>query len=173
MTSDQLYIVTTSALSAGFDYTHVRLVIHINKPDSLVDFAQKSERTERDEKEAYSVVLLPCRWQPQVADTNQTEKRVLHRYLQGQKCRWTCLSVYLDLESQLQQCVEGEDVVCDVCSSSPIKTAILATAERAQELVLMSHTESAIIQQKRQAAYSELGRYREDLLTVQGMCLLC
>lgn len=173
MTSDQPYIVTTSALSAGFDYTHVRLVIHINKPDSLVDFAQKSERTERDGKEAYSVVLLPCRWQPQVADTNQTEKRVLHRYLQGQECRWTCLSVYLDLESQLQQCVEGEDVVCDVCSSSPIKTAILATAERAQELVLMSHTESAIIQQKRQAAYSELGRYREGLLTVQGMCLLC
>lgn len=86
MTSDQPYIVIMFTLSAGFDYTHVCLVIHINKPDFLVNFAQKSERTEWDKKKAYSVVLLSCRWQLQVTDTNQTEKRVLHRYLQGQKC---------------------------------------------------------------------------------------
>ena len=47
------------ALSIGFDYTHVRLVIHINEPDSLVDFAQESGRAGRDRKEAYSVILLP------------------------------------------------------------------------------------------------------------------
>lgn len=38
-TSDQPYIVAISALSIGFDYAYVRLVMHINKPDSLVDFA--------------------------------------------------------------------------------------------------------------------------------------
>jgi hypothetical protein len=37
--SDQLYIVATSVLSASFDYTYVRLVIYVNKPSSLVDFA--------------------------------------------------------------------------------------------------------------------------------------
>jgi superfamily II DNA helicase RecQ len=47
-----------SVLSAGFDYTHVRLVIYINKPLSLVDFAQESSRAGQDGKEAYSLVLL-------------------------------------------------------------------------------------------------------------------
>ena len=37
--SEQPYIVATSALSAGFDYAHVRLVIHVNEPSSLMDFA--------------------------------------------------------------------------------------------------------------------------------------
>jgi superfamily II DNA helicase RecQ len=36
---DQPYIVATSTLSAGFDYAHVRLVIYVNEPSSLVDFA--------------------------------------------------------------------------------------------------------------------------------------
>jgi superfamily II DNA helicase RecQ len=60
-TPKQPYIVTTSALSAGFDYTHVRLVMHINELDSLVDFVQESGQAGRDGKEAYSVVLLPPR----------------------------------------------------------------------------------------------------------------
>ena len=156
-----------SALSAGFDYTHVRLVIHINEPDSLVDFAQESGRAGRDGKEAYSVVLLPPRWVSQVASAIEAEKGVLHRYLQGQECRRTCLSTYLDLESQLRQCVTGEDVVCDVYSSGPVETALPAP------LVTMPYTGSAIIQQKRRAAYLELSRYQEDLLAVQGTCLLC
>jgi superfamily II DNA helicase RecQ len=59
-TPEQPYIVATSALSAGFDYAHVRLVMHVNKPDSLVDFAQESRRAGRDGKEVYSVVLLLC-----------------------------------------------------------------------------------------------------------------
>jgi hypothetical protein len=92
---------------------------------------------------------------------------VLHRYLQGQECRRTCLSAYLDLGSQLRQCITGEDVVCDVCSSGPVETALPAP------LVTMPHTGSAIIQQKRRAAYLELSRYQEDLLAVQGTCLLC
>jgi superfamily II DNA helicase RecQ len=47
-----------SVLSASFDYTYVRLVIHVNKLLSLVDFAQESSRAGRDRKEAYSLVLL-------------------------------------------------------------------------------------------------------------------
>jgi hypothetical protein len=37
----------------------------------------------------------------------------------------------------------------------------------------MPHIGSVIIQQKRRAAYLELSRYQEDLLAVQGTCLLC
>ena len=49
------------ALSAGFDYIYVRLVIYINEPDSLVDFVQESGRAGQDRKEAYSIILLPPR----------------------------------------------------------------------------------------------------------------
>lgn len=37
--SDQPYLVATSALGAGFDYAHVRMVVHVDEPSSLVDFA--------------------------------------------------------------------------------------------------------------------------------------
>jgi hypothetical protein len=32
--------------------------MHINEPDSLVDFVQESKQARRDKKEAYSIVLL-------------------------------------------------------------------------------------------------------------------
>lgn len=33
------YIVVTTAFAEGFDYPHVRLVINVNKPESMVLFA--------------------------------------------------------------------------------------------------------------------------------------
>jgi superfamily II DNA helicase RecQ len=166
-TPEQPYIVATSALSAGFDYAHVRLVMHINEPDSLVDFAQESGRAGRDGKEAYSVMLLPPRWVSLVASAIEAGQAVLHRYLQGQECRRTCLSAHLDLESQLRQCVTGEDVIYNIYSGGPVETALLAP------LTIAVYTRSTIIQQKRHIAYLELSRYQEDLLAVQGTCLLC
>jgi superfamily II DNA helicase RecQ len=76
--------------------------MHINELDSLVDFIQESRRAGRDRKEAYSVVLLPPRWVLQVASAIEVEKGVLYRYLQGQEYCRTCLSTYLDLESQFR-----------------------------------------------------------------------
>lgn len=35
----QLFIVATTALAKGFDYPHVRLVVNVNEPESLVLFA--------------------------------------------------------------------------------------------------------------------------------------
>ncbi|HEY0934969.1 MAG TPA: DEAD/DEAH box helicase, partial [Trebonia sp.] len=166
---DQPYLVATSALSAGFDYAHVRLVMHVGEPHSLVDFAQESGRAGRDGKEAYSAVLLPAWWRPQPAGVAEPAQQALYRYLQGHACRRACLSAYLDLESQLRQCVDGEDVACDVCSGGPTGAALPAPPEAAAPL----YTGGAIIRQKRRAAYLELSRYKEDLLAVRGTCLLC
>ena len=102
--SDQPYIVATSALSAGFDYAHVRLVIHVNEPSSLIDFAQESGRAGRDGKEVYSLVLLARLWKPQAAKDTTVEKKALYRYLLGQDCRRTCLSEHLDSEPYWRQC---------------------------------------------------------------------
>jgi superfamily II DNA helicase RecQ len=46
--------MATFTLSASFDYAYVRLVIHINEPLFLVDFAQESSRAGRDRKEVYT-----------------------------------------------------------------------------------------------------------------------
>jgi superfamily II DNA helicase RecQ len=86
------------ALSAGFDYTHVRLVIHINKLLFLVDFAQESSRARRDRKEAYSLVLLSPIWKPQATKSTAVERKALHYYLLGQDYRRVYLSEYLDSE---------------------------------------------------------------------------
>ena len=96
--SDQPYMVATSALSAGFDYAHVCLVVHVREPSSLVDFAPESGRAGRDRKEAYSLVLLSPTWKPQAAESTAVERRALHRYLLGQECRRACLSEHLDSE---------------------------------------------------------------------------
>jgi hypothetical protein len=77
------------------------------------------------------------------------------------------LSAYLDLESQLQQYITGENVVYDVCSSSLVEIALLVP------LVTIPYTRSTIIQQKQRAVYLELNRYQENLLVIQRTCLLC
>jgi superfamily II DNA helicase RecQ len=71
------------ALSASFDYTHVRLVIHVNKLLSLINFAQESGRAGRDRKEAYSLVFLLLTWKLQVAKSTAVERKALHRYFLG------------------------------------------------------------------------------------------
>jgi hypothetical protein len=167
---DQPYIVATSALSAGFDYAHVRVVIHVNEPSSLVDFAQESGRAGRDGREAYSLVLLSHTWKPQAAGEEAVvERRALHRYLLGQNCRRVCLSEHLDTKPYWRQCQPDEDVLCDICSASPARTppplSPLAPA--------LQHTGRTAIQEKLQLAQLELRRYQEDLLVVQGTCVLC
>jgi superfamily II DNA helicase RecQ len=72
-----------SALSAGFDYAYVRLVIHINELLFLVDFAQESGRAGRDGKEAYLLVLLLLTWKLQAAESTAVERRALYCYLLG------------------------------------------------------------------------------------------
>lgn len=167
--------MATSALSAGFDYAHVRLVIHISEPTSLVDFAQESGRAGRDGEEAYSLVLLPPRWKPPAAPRTPVEERALYRYLHGQDCRRACLSEYLDPEPYWRQCQADEDVVCDVCGAcaAPAPAPSRSASPSPSPEPAIPHTGSAAIQQKQRLAGLELSRYQEDLLAVQGTCLIC
>jgi hypothetical protein len=166
LSPNQPYIVATSALSAGFDYAHVRLVIHVNEPSSLVDFAQESGRAGRDGKEAYSVVLLSRTWKAHAAGETGIETKALHRYLLSQDCRRACLSEHLDTEPYWRQCQANEDVVCDICSTGPARAS-------SPVIEALKSTGNIAIQDKRRQADLELRRYQEDLLAVQGTCLVC
>ncbi|KAK3076069.1 hypothetical protein LTR53_000009 [Teratosphaeriaceae sp. CCFEE 6253] len=59
----QPFLVATSAFAEGFDHPHVRLVINVNEPESLVLFAQESGCAGRDGERAYSLVLFPSEWE--------------------------------------------------------------------------------------------------------------
>ncbi|KAM0722832.1 hypothetical protein Q7P37_001029 [Cladosporium fusiforme] len=130
-TPDTPYIVATTALAEGFDYAHVRFVMNVDEPESLVIFAQESGRAGRDGKRAYSMVLLPATWIPKTTDHSteskstsnhrddlslrkQQDKRAVHRYLQGDQCYRTSLSDYLDTAQHRRWCMP-EDVPCEIC----------------------------------------------------------
>ncbi len=63
-TTDPPAIVATSALGPGFDYPHVRQVIHVGAPNCMTDFSQESGRAGRDGQVAESIVLLGAEWAP-------------------------------------------------------------------------------------------------------------
>ncbi|KAK1809580.1 hypothetical protein LTR12_016056 [Friedmanniomyces endolithicus] len=121
---DQPFIVATSALAEGFDYPHVRFIVNVNEPESLVIFAQESGRAGRDGQKAYSLVLLAPTWQPQddgkpdVPEPSfrfddgwrkEQERHAVHRYLRGEQCYRTSLTEYLDDAKHRRWCMP-EDV---------------------------------------------------------------
>jgi superfamily II DNA helicase RecQ len=181
----QPYIVATTAFAEGFDYPHVRLVINVNEPESMVSFAQESGRAGRDGKQAYSLVLLPSSWEAPEATTStpklpathdiglgkQRERQAMHRYLESQQCFRTSLSEYLDSPGQRRWCMR-EDVPCDICQQSH-EEAIGPLERDQRHSDATERTGSAMMQEARRREYSELARFREDLVVVRGSCLLC
>lgn len=128
--SDRPYIVATAAFAEGFDYPHVRLVMNVNEPESLVLFAQEPGRAGRDGQKAYSMVQLPAAWEApssssadgplsaslmhDVSLRKQRDRRAMRRYLQAEQCFRTSLSEHLDATQYRRWCTQG-DVPCDVC----------------------------------------------------------
>ena len=182
--ASQPFIVATTALAEGFDYPHVRLVVNVNEPESLVLFAQESGRAGRDGSKAYSLVLLPSTWEPQpysnedeeatkdlrydISLRKQKERQAVHRYLRGEQCYRTSLTEHLDTAEHRRWCMT-EDVTCDFCPSSHMESIPLPKrAPRSRQ-----YNGLDAIQREKLQAHDELARYREHLFAVRGTCLLC
>ena len=184
----QPFMVATSAFAEGFDYPHIRMVINVNEPDSIVLFAQESGRAGRDGERAYSLVLLPSTWKtsyigdvdsenlfPATRDISlgkQRERGAMHKYLTGRQCFRTSLSEHLDMPEQRRWCM-GADVPCDVCKE-PHDGPIGQYEDTVQsDISNAPFTGADLIQLHRQKEYFELAKYLEDLASVRGICLLC
>ncbi|MES2734611.1 MAG: ATP-dependent DNA helicase RecQ [Bacteroidota bacterium] len=67
-------IVATNAFGMGIDKPDVRIVVHLDLPDTLEAYYQEAGRAGRDERKAYAVVL----YNP--GDVQDLERRVLQSY---------------------------------------------------------------------------------------------
>ncbi len=104
MSGQTRIIVATNAFGMGIDKSDVRLVIHMDVPDSLEAYFQEAGRAGRDGKRAYSVLL----WSPN--DKIQLKKGVSTSYPDKE----TILRIYEALGNFFQIAVgSGEDMVFD------------------------------------------------------------
>ena len=187
--TSQPCIVATTAFAEGFDYPHVRVVVNVDEPDSLISFAQQSGRGGRDGKGARSIVLLPSNWQPvslvdvgaeestqsAIRDASlgkRREKQATHRYLQGKQCFRTSLTEYLDPACYRRWCMVG-DVPCAVCKACHEEPIPPPPPTQTESDIQERFTGAACIRRMRREEFAELARFREDLIAVRGSCLLC
>lgn len=180
------YLVATSALSAGFDYPHVRVVMHVGAPSSMIDFTQEAGRAGRDGERAYSFVLLPRKWQVRTASGCDSEdlvrdRQAMERYLMGEQCFRTLLSTYLDNEQDKRQCVGDEDLLCDVCARAPVQNVSGTAREPGHETEDEGDKQGdnkawigeVLIARRRSQGQADRDRYKELLLVAEGCCMLC
>ncbi|KAF4335798.1 tlh3 [Fusarium beomiforme] len=185
-------LVATSALGPGFDYPHIRLVIHVDAPSLLTDFSQESGRAGRDGEVAESIILLSAAWQPQLGRPVAADKEAMQLYLLQEYCSRGVLSQFLDSKPDWRWCMEGDEL-CSVCPEHhaqcrpptlefhlprPVRDETEAGQDRdngsgdvaVSEMIFTGPTE--VIRQDR-VRNEELSRYERDLETMKGCCLYC
>jgi ATP-dependent DNA helicase RecQ len=90
-------MVCTNAFGMGIDKPDVRLVLHLELPDSLEAYFQEAGRAGRDEEEAHALLLL----------SPDDVGRLKHRYLESFPSEADVKHVYQCLANHLQLAVGG------------------------------------------------------------------
>ena len=86
-------IVATNAFGMGIDKPDVRIVVHLDLPDSLEAYFQEAGRAGRDEKRAYAVLLYAK------SDATKLKKRIADSFPEKEKVKrvYEALGNYLEL----------------------------------------------------------------------------
>ena len=109
------FLVATSALGTGVDFPGIVLVIHMDLPYGMMDFAQESGRAGRAGERVESVIVIETGVAERVRDNVQEsrERRVMAEMIITTGCRRAVMSDYLD--GRPQRCEEIGAVHCDGC----------------------------------------------------------
>ena len=91
-------IAATSALGMGINIPDIRLIIHLDTPRTLLDYAQESSRAGQDRQGSTAVVIQPAGWDEPaawMADTPTPELERVQAYIAA-PYRREILDQYLD-----------------------------------------------------------------------------
>ncbi|KAK3066814.1 hypothetical protein LTS18_001482 [Coniosporium uncinatum] len=125
----QKVITATSALGMGIDIPDIRCIVHVDRPRTLLDYAQESGRAGRDGRVSVAIVIKndgegPEKGQEQSVEEKKYRKEqnvLVERYLWGEEgvegCRRVVLDGHLDGREDRGGCEEGEGK-CDVCGGA-------------------------------------------------------
>ena len=114
----ELILVTTSALSVGFDYSSIRLVVHFLSSFSLIDFIQESGRAGRDSTNAVALTFTTAS-QCKVYQSDNEERRYFKEYLSESVCRRRVINRVLN-NIITDECLTSQ-ALCDLCSARQIQ----------------------------------------------------
>jgi superfamily II DNA helicase RecQ len=116
---NQKIIVATGALGSSIDVNGICLVVHLGRPQSVIDFIQEAGRGGRQDEEVQSIILLSQTELNWLRDSSTKEpdpyKEVMRRYIATAGCRRLILSGYFDV--QANDCEGLKARQCDNCSS--------------------------------------------------------
>ncbi|KAM6513757.1 hypothetical protein FALCPG4_014975 [Fusarium falciforme] len=110
-------IIATNALGLGIDVPDIRVVMHVEMPFEMADYAQQSGRAGRDGKQSEAIVV-------RVAVEGQARRPTgfggygsAEDFVSGRVCRRVVLDSEMDGRVDRDSCEEGEEW-CDVCRAA-------------------------------------------------------
>ena len=109
-------IIATSSLGLGLDLSNIRLIIHIDQPYTLYDYAQETRRAGRDNSPSEALLLLSkasnSTSDHRLNSKEQFENDVISRYITS-SCRRASLNSYLN-GNESEKC-DSTEIPCDIC----------------------------------------------------------
>jgi superfamily II DNA helicase RecQ len=118
---EQSLIVSTSAFGMGVDISNIRVIIHIDEPRSLLDYAQESGRAGRDGQKSDAIIVLPPRasrhtqpsWQPPNEKMDEADRRVVWDFIEA-RCQREVMDRFMDGTVSREGCGSDEEA-CQGC----------------------------------------------------------
>lgn len=187
-------IAATSALGIGFDYAHVRWVIHVGAPKLMSEFSQETGRAGRDGEPAESIVLLSAAWKPQLDGHLSKDQEPMQLFLVQRYCSRGVISQYNDTKSDWKWCMVGDEL-CEVCpehhterrpAELEYRLPRIAAEDSSDEdgsdagsdadhrgARAMEYTGPSEILRQAKVGDEALARYEKDIEALKGCCVLC
>jgi superfamily II DNA helicase RecQ len=138
MTGKSRVMVATNALGMGINIPDIRVIWHVDRPRTLLDYAQESGQVGRDRLKSEAIKVIG--WGGGNYREKQEEVELVKRLLNTEGCRREVLEEYLDgLTGQV--CEEGDEH-CDGCERRRDTQAEMVAGERERAALNRARTEA-------------------------------